>query len=82
MAPLQDERTLLLSNGFDHMPSSRSSRICWTHSMTGWAKLSWSNVEIFDRDVHIQFPPIDFRNLRYTIEQATVAEVDKLITFD
>ena len=43
---------------------------------------SWSNVETFDRDVHIQFPPIDFRKLRYKIEQAAAAEVDKLITFE
>jgi len=42
----------------------------------------WSNVETFDRDVRIQFPPIDFRKLRYKIEQATAAEVDKLITFE
>lgn len=42
----------------------------------------WSNVETFDRDVRIQFPPIDFRKLRYKMEQATQAGVDKLITFE
>ncbi len=42
----------------------------------------WSNVESFDRDVHIQFPPIDFRKLRYKIEQATAANVEKIITFE
>lgn len=42
----------------------------------------WSNVETFDRDVHIQFPPIDFRKLRYKMEQAAKADVDKLITFE
>jgi hypothetical protein len=43
---------------------------------------SWSNVESFDRDMPIKFPPIDFRKLRYKIEQAAAAGVDKLITFE
>mgnify|MGYP000093604480 CR=1 FL=1 len=43
---------------------------------------SWSNVETFDRDVRIQFPPIDHRKLRYKMEQAIDAGVDKLITFE
>lgn len=43
---------------------------------------SWSNVENFDRDVHIKFPPIDFRKLRYKMEQAARAGMDKLITFE
>jgi hypothetical protein len=43
---------------------------------------SWSNVETFDRDVRIQFPPIDFRKLRYKMESAAEAGVDKLITFE
>jgi hypothetical protein len=43
---------------------------------------TWSNVESFDRDVRIKFPPIDFRKLRYKIEQAAAAGVDKLITFE
>jgi len=43
---------------------------------------SWSNVETFDRDVRIQFPPIDHRKLRYKMEQAVDAGVDKLITFE
>jgi hypothetical protein len=42
----------------------------------------WSNVESFDRDVRIQFPPIDFRTLRYKMEQAARAGVEKLITFE
>ena len=49
---------------------------------TRYGLTSWSNVETFDRDVHIKFPPIDFRKLRYKMEQATAAEVDKLITFE
>ncbi|MFB6097705.1 MAG: DUF4434 domain-containing protein [Salinibacter sp.] len=43
---------------------------------------SWSNVETFDRDVRIQFPPIDHRKLRYKMEQAIDAGLDKLITFE
>lgn len=43
---------------------------------------SWSNVESFDRDMPIKFPPIDFRKLRYKIEQAAAAGVEKLITFE
>lgn len=42
----------------------------------------WSNVETFDRDLPIKFPPIDFRKLRYKIEQAQRASVEKLITFE
>lgn len=43
---------------------------------------SWSNVESFDRDVHIKFPPIDYRKLRYKMEQAEKAKMSKLITFE
>ena len=42
----------------------------------------WSNVESFDRDVHIKFPPIAWPKLRYKIEAARTAGVDKLITFE
>jgi hypothetical protein len=42
----------------------------------------WSNVETFDRDMPIKFPPIDWRKLRYKIEAAEEAEVSKLITFE
>lgn len=42
----------------------------------------WSNVESFDRDVHIKFPPIAWPKLRYKIEAARAAGVDKLITFE
>jgi hypothetical protein len=43
---------------------------------------SWSNVESFDRDMPIKFPPIDFRKLRYKIEQAELSQMEKLITFE
>ena len=42
----------------------------------------WSNVESFDRDMPIKFPPADFRYMRYKMEQAAQAGVDKLITFE
>lgn len=43
---------------------------------------SWSNVESFGRDVHIKFPPADIRALRYKMEQAHTAGMEKLITFE
>jgi len=44
--------------------------------------VSWSNVESFDRDVHIKFPPIAWPKLRYKMDAARSAGVDKLITFE
>ena len=43
---------------------------------------SWSNVESFDRDMPIKFPPIPFKFLRYKMEQAAAAGVENLITFE
>lgn len=41
----------------------------------------WSNLETFDRDMPIKFPPADWRHLRFKIEAASrVAE--KIITFE
>lgn len=41
----------------------------------------WSNLETFDRDMPIKFPPADWRNLRFKLESAArVAE--KVITFE
>jgi len=48
----------------------------------GHGLTTWSNVESFDRDVRIKFPPIDYRKLLYKMEQAAAAGVDKLITFE
>ncbi len=42
----------------------------------------WSNLESFDRDMPIRFPPTDIRKLLYKAEQASAAGVDKLITFE
>ena len=43
---------------------------------------SWSNVESFDRDMPIKFPPIPFKNLRYKMESAANAGIENLITFE
>lgn len=42
----------------------------------------WSNVETFDRDMPIKFPPIDWRKLQYKMDAAREAGVDKMITFE
>ncbi len=42
----------------------------------------WSNIETFDRDMPIKFPPIDWRKLEYKIDAAREAGVEKLITFE
>ena len=41
----------------------------------------WSNVETFDRDMPIRFPPADWRRLRYKIE-AAAQTADKIVTFE
>jgi hypothetical protein len=43
---------------------------------------AWSNVESFDRDMPIDFPPIDWRKLWWKMEAAQTAGVEKLITFE
>ncbi|MCP4249004.1 MAG: DUF4434 domain-containing protein [bacterium] len=42
----------------------------------------WSNVETFDRDMPIKFPPIDWRRLEFKLDAARTAAVDKIITFE
>lgn len=42
----------------------------------------WSNVETFDRDMPIKFPPISWPALLHKIQAAEKAGVDKLITFE
>lgn len=43
---------------------------------------AWSNVESFDRDMPINFPPIDWRKLWWKMQAAEAAQVEKLITFE
>jgi hypothetical protein len=40
----------------------------------------WANVESFDRDVRIQYPPIAWPKLRYKIEAALRSGVGKIVT--
>jgi hypothetical protein len=42
----------------------------------------WSNIETFDRDLPIKFPPIDWRKLEFKMDAAREAGVEKLITFE
>jgi hypothetical protein len=42
----------------------------------------WSNIETFDRDMPIKFPPIDWRKLEFKIDAARETGVEKLITFE
>ena len=41
----------------------------------------WSNLESFDRDMPIKFPPADWRNLRFKLESAA-AVAEKIVTFE
>jgi len=41
----------------------------------------WSNLETFDRDMPFKFPPIEWRKLRWKLDAASQAEVEKVITF-
>lgn len=41
----------------------------------------WANVEAFDRDMPIKFPPADWRNLRFKLETAAKT-ADKIVTFE
>jgi len=43
---------------------------------------AWSNIETFDRDMPIKFPPIDWRKLLWKLTSASMAGYDKLITFE
>jgi hypothetical protein len=42
----------------------------------------WSNLETFDRDMPINFPPIDWRKLWWKLRAAEDAGVEKIITFE
>jgi len=41
----------------------------------------WSNLESFDRDMPIKFPPADWNNLRFKLESASQT-AEKIITFE
>lgn len=44
--------------------------------------VSWSNVESFDRDMPIKFPPIAWPKLLHKMQVAHKVGIDKLITFE
>lgn len=56
---------------------SVNSELAHRHGLT-----CWSNVETFDRDMPIKFPPIEWRKLRFKVDAAMEAQVDKIITFE
>lgn len=43
---------------------------------------SWSNIESFDRDLPIKFPPLSYDKLLYKIEQSVRAGIEKRVTFE
>ncbi|MGB8698981.1 MAG: DUF4434 domain-containing protein, partial [Thermosynechococcaceae cyanobacterium] len=64
---------------FDELPDflHANLELIRKHGMQGW-----SNTESFDRDMPFNFPPIDWRKLRWKMDAAEQAGVDKLITFE
>lgn len=42
----------------------------------------WSNLETFDRDMPIRFPPTDFRKLWWKLTAADKSGVERLLTFE
>jgi hypothetical protein len=63
---------------YEELPEFQKAmaELCRKHGVT-----SWANVESFDRDMPIKFPPADFRYLRYKLETGA-KHVEKLITFE
>ena len=53
-----------------------NSELVHKHNMSFWV-----NVETFDRDMPIRFPPIEWRKLRWKLESAQKI-ADKIITFE
>lgn len=51
-------------------------RLCARYGVT-----MWSNLETFDRDMPIKFPPADWRNVRLKLEAAS-PYAEKIITFE
>lgn len=53
-----------------------SAEVATAHGIT-----SWANVETFDRDMPIKFPPADWRKLAHRLESVR-PHVEKVITFE
>lgn len=64
---------------FQELPDyiAANAQLAKKHGLT-----CWSNVESFDRDMPIKFPPIAWPKLLHKINAAQNAGVDKLITFE
>ena len=54
-----------------------NSRLARKYGLT-----SWTNVESFDRDMPIKFPPISWPAMYHKMDAAAKADVDKMITFE
>lgn len=54
---------------------SRTSKLAMERGLA-----TWVNVESFDRDVRIQYPPIAWPKLRFKIEAALKSGVEKIVT--
>jgi hypothetical protein len=65
--------------GYDELSDylAVNSSLAKKHGLTGW-----TNVETFDRDMPIKFPPINWPCLLHKIQAASNTDVDKLITFE
>jgi len=65
--------------GFGELPTylEINGRLARKHGLA-----CWSNTETFERGMPINFLPIDWRNLRYKLEAADKAGVEKVITFE
>jgi hypothetical protein len=50
--------------------------------LTKYEMTAWSNVESFDRDMPIKFPPIDLRKMLWKMDFAEQAGLEKCITFE
>ena len=63
----------------DELPDylAANAELASAHGLT-----TWSNVESFERGHPIKFLPLDYRKMRYKMESAASAGVDKLITFE
>jgi hypothetical protein len=65
--------------GFEELPVFTAANVAMarSHGMTPWA-----NIETFERGMPINFLPIGWDNLRYKLEVARAAGVERCITFE
>lgn len=65
--------------GYDELPGYLSvhKKLAEEHGIA-----SWGNVESFDREMPIKFPPLPFDKLRHKMELAHQAGIEHLVTFE